>query len=298
MKNPFQNITPEMICAIIVTYEPDNFFESRVKVLSEQLSKVVVVDNSIKKSSTDLFSDSNLNKYVSIISNGKNLGLGFALNQGVNFAKSLGFTFVILFDQDSEVYENTISMMCKIAMAIEDQSFGMLGAAYKSLPEDKSSGTSYVKKKAIITSGSLVPMSIFENIGNFRSDYFIDCLDSEFCLRLRKNGYSIYQTSANLLTHAIGYPINHKIFGLRFISTHHSADRRYYFARNQLVMLREYNHMLSKMPFFWLIKTVKRSIYYAFIVICFEREKLLKLRAMTTGIKDGLFKKMGKRELT
>jgi len=297
MKNLFYNITPEMICAVIVTYEPDSFFESRVRVLCEQVSQVVVVDNSIKKNNADFFSDKNLNEYVSIIRNGKNLGLGFALNQGVNFAKSLGFTYVILFDQDSEVYENTISMMCKISMSIEDQSVGMLGAAYKSMPDSKSSAISYVKKKGIITSGSLVPISLFENVGEFRSDYFIDCIDSEFCLRLRKNGYSIYQTSTNLLKHAVGHPINHKIFGLRFLSTCHSADRRYYIARNHLVMLREYRTMLSKIPLFWFIKTIRRSMYYAFIVICFEREKILKLKAITTGIKDGLFNKMGKRDL-
>ena len=297
MKNLFYNITPEMICAVIVTYEPDSFFESRVRVLCKQVSQVIVVDNSIKKNNANFFSDKNLNEYVSIIRNGKNLGLGFALNQGVNFAKSLGFTYVILFDQDSEVYENTISMMCKISMSIEDQSVGMLGAAYKSMPDSKSSVISYVKKKSIITSGSLVPISLFENVGEFRSDYFIDCIDSEFCLRLRKNGYSIYQTSTNLLKHAVGHPINHKIFGLRFLSTRHSADRRYYIARNHLVMLREYRTMLSKMPLFWFIKTIRRSMYYAFIVICFEREKMLKLKAITTGIKDGLFNKMGKRNL-
>jgi len=297
MKNLFYNITPEMICAVIVTYEPDSFFKSRVRVLCEQVSQVVVIDNSIKKNNADFFSDKNLNEYVSIIRNGKNLGLGFALNQGVNFAKSLGFTYVILFDQDSEVYENTISMMCKISMSIEDQSVGMLGAAYKSMPDSKSSVISYVKKKSIITSGSLVPISLFENVGEFRSDYFIDCIDSEFCLRLRKNGYSIYQTSTNLLKHAVGHPINHKIFGLRFLSTRHSADRRYYIARNHLVMLREYRTMLSKIPLFWFIKTIRRSMYYAFIVICFEREKMLKLKAITTGIKDGLFNKMGMRDL-
>ena len=286
-----------MICAVVVTYEPDSFFESRVRVLCEQVSQVVVVDNSIKKNNADFFSDKNINEYVSIIRNRKNLGLGFALNQGVNFARSLGFTYVILFDQDSEVYENTISMMCKISMSIEDQSVGMLGAAYKSMPDSKSSVISYVKKKGIITSGSLVPISLFENVGEFRSDYFIDCIDSEFCLRLRKNGYSIYQTSTNLLKHAVGDPINHKIFGLRFLSTRHSADRRYYIARNHLVMLREYRTMLSKIPLFWFIKTIRRSMYYAFIVICFEREKILKLKAITTGIKDGLFNKMGKRDL-
>jgi rhamnosyltransferase len=296
MKNLFYNITPEMICTVVVTYEPDSFFESRVRVLCKQVSQVIVVDNSIKKNNANFFSDKNLNEYVSIIRNGKNLGLGFALNQGVNFAKSLGFTYVILFDQDSEVYENTISMMCKISMSIEDQSVGMLGAAYKSMPDSKSSVISYVKKKSINTSGSLVPISLFENVGEFRSDYFIDCIDSEFCLRLRKNGYSIYQTSTNLLKHAVGHPINHKIFGLRFLSTRHSADRRYYIARNHLVMLREYRTMLSKIPLFWFIKTIRRSMYYAFIVICFEREKMLKLKAITTGVKDGLCNKMGKRD--
>jgi GT2 family glycosyltransferase len=68
-----------------------------VRVLCEQVSQVVVVDNSIKKNNADFFSDKNINEYVSIIRNRKNLGLGFALNQGVNFARSLGFAYVILF---------------------------------------------------------------------------------------------------------------------------------------------------------------------------------------------------------
>jgi rhamnosyltransferase len=296
MKSLFQNIVPEMICAVVVAYEPDDFFKLRLNVLSPQLGKVVVVDNSSKDSSSLNYLKTEFRDKVFLINNGENLGLGYALNQGVKEAKKLGFSFVILFDQDSEVFPNTIFTMCSIANKIKDNNLALLGASYKKLSISKKTQVqSFIKKKSNITSGSILPISIFEKVGLFRSDYFIDCIDSEFSFRLRKNGYSIYQTSIQLMKHAIGNPVYYKFLGCNVLSTNHSDDRRYYIARNHLVMLREYSSFLSKIPCFWLFKTIKRSVYFSLIVILYENEKLSKIKAIASGVKDGFLNKMGKR---
>lgn len=41
------------------------------------------------------------------------------------------------------------------------------------------------ERKTLITSGMLIPLSLFGKIGMFREDYFIDSVDHEFCLRAR-----------------------------------------------------------------------------------------------------------------
>ncbi|MDO9050580.1 MAG: hypothetical protein Q7U70_03720 [Methylotenera sp.] len=299
MNTSFQQITPEMICGIVVTYEPDQRLISRLSILSKQLTKLVIIDNSVLKKDLQFIANSFDSEKLLLISNKKNLGLGFALNQGLIEAKKLGYAFVIFFDQDSRIFADSISNMCSIFNCINDKNIGLLGGSYKKTLDKKnkinSFGLTYIKKKSNITSGSLMSLDIFEKVGLFRADYFIDCIDSEFCLRLRKNGYSIYQTAIPIMEHAVGSPLVFKFYKYKFVSTNHSADRRYYIARNHFVMLREYRSYISKVPFFWAFKAIKRSFYFSFIVILFEQQKINKLKAIALGFKDGIFNKMGMR---
>lgn len=43
----------------------------------------------------------------------------------------------------------------------------------------------------IITSGALCRTSIFDEVGYFLNEYFIDYVDNEFCLRLLISGYRV-----------------------------------------------------------------------------------------------------------
>jgi rhamnosyltransferase len=46
-----------------------------------------------------------------------------------------------------------------------------------------------------ITSGSLVSLTVFQLLGGLRDDFFIDCVDHEYCLRARAHGFRVMITS-------------------------------------------------------------------------------------------------------
>jgi rhamnosyltransferase len=43
----------------------------------------------------------------------------------------------------------------------------------------------------VITSGSFIPISIFNDVGFMREELFIDFVDIDWCLRARAKGYEI-----------------------------------------------------------------------------------------------------------
>lgn len=40
-------------------------------------------------------------------------------------------------------------------------------------------------------SANLVNVEVYKKLGKYREEYFIDCVDYEYCLRARENQYSI-----------------------------------------------------------------------------------------------------------
>jgi rhamnosyltransferase len=117
---------------------------------------------------------------------------------------------------------------------------------------------------------------------------FVDAVDKEFCVRARQHGMLILQSPAVLL-HSLGRATYHSIFGLRFGATNHSAERRYYFARNSLWLLGRYS---SDWPWAW--REALGIFLDAAKILLVENHKMKKLRAMVLGATDALIGKMGK----
>jgi rhamnosyltransferase len=57
-----------------------------------------------------------------------------------------------------------------------------------------------------VTSGALKPTWIFDKIGLFAAEYFIDMVDWEYCLRIRAAGYVIADSREAVLLHVAGHP--------------------------------------------------------------------------------------------
>lgn len=53
-------------------------------------------------------------------------------------------------------------------------------------------------------SGSLLRLAAFEQLGDFRDDFFIDQVDNEFCLCARRNGLRVVQRRDTILLHRMG----------------------------------------------------------------------------------------------
>jgi len=289
------------ICAVIVTYHPAVEIIENVSALLEQVDVVVLVDNGSGLATKGLLDKLRSYAKVSVIYNQENLGIAAALNIGVKKAKDDGYQWVATFDQDSQATPHMIEMMLQAYGAYpQKEKIASLSPRYK----DKNTGVvsvsqatsfsgdrlPYIEVEVIITSGNLVKTSVFDTVGYFSEELFIDYVDTEYCLRCITHGYKILEVIDAILLHDVGTPSQHNLFWKKFIISNHSALRRYYFARNAIYTYRRY---ILKQPL-WIIKNAYILVKIAIMVALFETDRRKKMAALIRGFVDGLLGKMGK----
>jgi rhamnosyltransferase len=86
------------------------------------------------------------------------------------------------------------------------------------------------------------------------------------------------------MMHSIGSVTSHNFLWRKAETSNHSALRRYYMARNEIVIAKEY--ILTE-PLWVLGKLYSR--FKSIVLICFfEKKKLAKLKLSALGFLDGL----------
>jgi len=153
-------------------------------------------------------------------------------------------------------------------------------------------GNHWEEVESVITSGCLLSLRAYAAIGPFRDDFFIDYVDTEFCFRARAAGFRIIESRAPLMSHSVGAATFHTVLGSKTWTTNHSAERRYYIARNNTVMLREYAGLGRG---HWLWKSITRTFRLTKRIALFETDKVSKIAAAWQGWRDALRGRMGPR---
>ena len=284
------------VCAVIVTYHPSaSMIENMPKVL-DQVDGLVVVDNGSNTDELNFLRNASQSFGFHLIENGENLGIAEALNQGVRWAKSKEYPWVILFDQDSKITEGFVNQM--FATWESHPECERLGSVHPRYV-DPLTGVEPVVARArdggpimSMTSGSLMPAWIFDKIGLFASEFFIDLVDTEYCLRIRAAGYLVADSRHATLLHTAGHPQKHTLVGFSFRPTYHSAMRRYYFSRNRIALYRKYFFKFPRwmlLILYWQVRELTKSFLA-------EQNRKLKFRYFLLGVWDGLMSRMGKRE--
>jgi hypothetical protein len=75
-------------------------------------------------------------------------------------------------------------------------------------------------------------------------------------------------------------------------TTNHSADRRYYFVRNDTVLLREHGRYAAGL---WALKSLSRCLRLCKRVVLYEERKAGKIAAIAHGWWDGVRGNLGPR---
>jgi rhamnosyltransferase len=133
---------------------------------------------------------------------------------------------------------------------------------------------------------------MFDRIGEFRDEFFIDYVDADFCFRARTMGLRVIKTRKSLMSHAIGASTQHDILGIHKWTSNHSADRRYYIARNDTIMLKEH----AGLPWgAWALKSLGRRVRTGKRILLYEDSKFSKLSAVAHGWWDGVRGNLGPR---
>lgn len=286
--------TKQNLCAVITSFNPDPEFADRILQISKQVSGVVIIDNNSIPEIIYWLEALSVKSTFHAIFNSSNLGVATALNQGIRWAKVNNYNWVILFDQDTVISDNMVEILFSTYQRIGKwEQIGIIGADYFNIgTEDNndqaSTDTCYQEVKSMITSGSLFSIDLFDKIGPFRDDLFIDFIDIEYCLRARFKGFKIIKLKAQLMQQSIGSTTMHKLPWRSTGTSNHSPIRRYYMMRNNIILAKEYFSIDLRWVFSSLFITFK-----SIPLICFyEKDKLIKLRYTFLGILDGITGKL------
>jgi rhamnosyltransferase len=307
------------ICAVLISFFPEIDLFEKIVALSSQVERIFIIDNTPHSDSCNvdklrhLLSQSEGNLNVEWISNAENIGQSSALNIGVRMAIDAGHQWVLTLDQDSVVPNNYIELMCAgynefifkhrnyriasitpLLVSIEyvnsysrsqstDSSFGLGGVRVQ--------GDSQIVKRAI-TSGNIVNLSVFPEIGLFDEDFFIDFVDTEFCIRLKKYRYDILRINNAHLFHAIGNSTEHKLLFKTIKCSNHHPVRYYYFYRNSTATLIRY---LRLRTCYLVLDVPKIMLFRLMMTLLFESKKLNKSSEILQGVLHGLLGVSGPR---
>lgn len=276
------------ISAGIVLFNPDiNRLKENISAVIVQCSHVYLVDNGSKNIDNvfELLKRFNQSR-ITVISNTENLGIAKALNQLTVAAQEDGFRWILTLDQDSVSPPNIVEEFVKYA---NNQNVGMLCPVIydrnKGVVVEAKDG--YKEIDECITSGSLLNISAWENIGGFDETMFIDGVDFDICYRLRKAGYKILQVKSVVLLHELGHIEYHRFLLWKVLVKNHSAFRKYYIAKNIIYMARKRNSLLL------IFKGILQEIKLIAIVVLYEDDKKDKLMRIVKGMYDGLTERIG-----
>lgn len=290
--------THQALCALVVTHQPDAGLALRLNCIARQVSAVIIVDNgsadpgllTLSKIAQDAKFDLRLNR--------ANLGVARALNIGMERAAMRGFSWVLLLDQDTRVDADIVANLFALHAAFPHKDrLAVIGSGFHDATTrapvcrcGEPSGPLWEHAESVITSGSLLSVQAYAAIGRFRDEFFIDCVDFEYCLRATAQGYYVINSRRSLMSHAVGAPTQHRLFGATKWTTNHSPARRYYIARNNTVLLRESGRYRRGL---WVLKSLLRCFRLCRRVVLFETQKTLKVRAVIQGWWDGVRGRMG-----
>jgi len=294
---PSQLTSGKEVCAVAVTYHPDADLPQRFSRILRQVGRLVIVDNGSSEAETTMLQEFAANPSVTLMLQFANLGIASALNTGIYHATTLGFKWVLLLDQDSCIDDDMVHTLIAVQAAFPERDrLAVIGSGFRATDEttgqstDESDG--WEEAESVITSGSLIPLETHAAIGAFREEFFIDYVDTEYCFRARAKGYRVIRTRKPIMSHSIGAITRHRMLWLNKWTFNHSPDRRYYIARNNTVLLREYGHYATGL---WALKSFGRCVRLCKRIALYEEMKIPKIMAVAQGWWHGIRGHMGPR---
>lgn len=234
----------ENIFGVVILYHPEENFIDNIFTYLPLLQKIIIIDNSEPSIS---ISPDKLPSNCILIADGQNRGIAERLNTAARLALQEGAGWLLTMDQDSffdkidiEAYKNCfLDYNEKKNVSI----FGVNSEVQKSSINCKANLTS-----ELITSGSIVNLSIYQKIGGFDEQLFIDEIDHEYCYRSIVNKYIIIKFDNVFMHHNLG--ITKQFHSLKNFKKSnrilHSPLRAYYILRNYLYVKKKYAQVLPE----------------------------------------------------
>lgn len=288
------------VLALVTAFRPDERLAAVVRSAAEQCAGVVVVDNTppgepgaepllagLRSTAADDADQapSAGTGPVRVERSGRNLGLAGALNLGLTLAGDADA--LLLLDQDSVLPAGLVAALG--AHLVADATIGIATPTPWDADADRFLDPRAARRPQLadlpvaITSGMLVRRAVVDQVGAFREDFFVDCIDQDYCLRTRRAGWRVVQDRDVRLPHSLGETRWRRFGPVRLRSTQHPTWRLYWAARNGVVLARE---SWRREPL-WVATSLALLGYVAMTVLLYEPPRAARLARMARGARDG-----------
>ena len=302
------------MASVTVAYNGESVLENNLEGIhlqTRRVDEIIVVDNA-SRDDTVLRLRS---KYpeVTVLSLPENRGVGGGLEAGLAYAAlQKQYDWVWIFDQDSVpepcALEQLLSGLHHLNGTGESiavlapqcvhrrtgmTTYGLAWRGARLLPTSPNKDQPVTFMDTAITSGCLVRSSAIEAVGLPRADFFMDFVDHEHCLRMRRSGFNIAIVRDSRIQHALGEPAKFSFLGRTVYWSDHDPWREYYMTRNRVYTLWQYYSRPA-------VKALELCglIRHAVEIVLFGKHKAACLRMMYYGFVDGRTGRLGIRSFS
>jgi GT2 family glycosyltransferase len=268
------------------------------------LNEIVVVDNGSTDGTLEFLAAGYPGAKVIRLEENEGVSGGYCA--GLEYALERGYDWAWMLDQDSKPVPGTVEkLLAEYEVFPEREKLGLIAP----LPVDAATGEPYAvflwKERQervspqllkdgltlvdmVISSGSLIRLDAVRKAGLPRRDFFMDFVDYEHCLRLRRSGFLIGVAKECPMPHTIGQPRSVTFLGKQRGWITHPAWRDYYKVRNRaFVVWQELPSWRAKsFVVYQLLKQMVGSLLY-------DPQKTTRIQLMWRGFRDGVRGRLG-----
>ena len=265
------------LSGVVVFYNPSEDNINNINNYIDSIDRLFVVDNS--DDGIERIKSTNKIEYIKL---GDNKGIAYALNVGAKKAISEGYKYLLTMDQDSKITSKIVNGMKDYLINNKDDKVGLV-SPYQDIDSKEDVLKEDVEDRIeVMTSGNIINLDAYQDIGGFKDWLFIDCVDTDYCMNLHKHGYKVLRLNKIVMKHELGNLVVHKLFGKEYPCYNHNPIRRYYIVRNNLYINQMYKDIYPDYCA-WLLRVQKGQVKR---IIAFEKNKIKKLKMMYKGYKD------------
>ncbi|KAA9407018.1 glycosyltransferase family 2 protein [Haloarcula sp. CBA1131] len=292
----------EKVSAVILNwnnYEDTTNCLNSLKSVSYPNLDIIVVDNGSTDGSAESLKDDFPD--VELIQLGENRGFGGGMNIGIEQALSNGSEYIWVLNNDVIIEQNSVLKELVDSLK-KDASIGVVSPVIYSYPDteeiwfwkgsiDWNTGEGYhptppdhVPKKNIQNDYvplccALFPAEIFSDVGFLPEKYFLYYEDVDYSVQLAESGYDLVTLTDTTIFHKRGGSSGNRL----------GPISSYYLARNQRILIREFNEKMSPFHLLWYFKVILKET-----TLRIYNWRIDGLFSLYRGITDGLRNKTGK----
>ena len=296
----FDTASGPRVVAVVPTFRPDEALLAGLQALGPQVSAIIVVDDGSPLDPTGILERAET-LGCQIVRSPTNDGIAAALNTGIRLALADAADYVLTLDQDTVLPAHYVSD-CTTAfrIAAPETRLGIVCTdrvnGQPSIPEHYTAEGLGLVREAI-QSGFLISAECLAECGLFDERLFIDCVDTEYCLRIAQHGYRIAVGPGTDISHSLGEQVALRPFGIaRFDENgrlrtyeYHGPTRRYFITRNNVDLFLRYARIRPR----WVISAIKRELTPTWTTIVSGPLRRRQLAATLIGAVHGLARKRG-----